>query len=639
MIRWIALALALLAGTGEVRAQAFFGTQAPPQPSNAVAITGGTINGTTIGNTAPPNINAAVLNVFSKLNASGGGVNNLPGGTLGGTFGALNSGPWNGIGFNYQYTSTATSQGFDVLQERTGYFAPFQVNTNNPTYYLAYDWVFTPSDTSHNWGSGIGEWNISVRLPTTPGWHRDRSTGPQNAGGFLMVPIATSNPTTVLTAPFATSSGSSVVTATWTNHAFQIGQSATFSGGVPVGGLTIAGSFAVTSVVDANTFTFDAGTPATSTTTGGGTVTGRAFNGVDELYGYSVSGSSDFNTATGRPAKSYIGYNCEHDSVPGIAYDPTGHGGNCFYATGARYVTPLNPLATTIGSSTVTLTWTNSSLVAGQTFVIAGATATGGLTISGTYTALTQTSSAVTFNAGSNATSTATGGGSVVTAWATNDVPRAGFETDGAFVDAFRTDQANVTNAARFGVGQNVVWTNGTGTATINASGTGANLTVNVTAVGTGAIVLNGSGGLYTSNSVTIGNGQASSASIIPSSSSVNPVTLQGTHNVKLASTDTAGYLNVAMHAASTGANPALTACGTSPSVLSSATDTKGTITEGTTATGCVITFATAYIQAPDCVVSSPNGAALTSYSVTLSALTLVNASASGNKFTYICMQ
>ena len=84
---------------------------------------------------------------------------------------------------------------------------------------------------------------------------------------------------------------------------------------------------------------------------------------------------------------------------------------------------------------------------------------------------------------------------------------------------------------------------------------------------------------------------------------------------------------------------PVVSACGTSPSLSSTASDTHGTVTEGTTSTGCVVTFNKSYATAPDCVVTSPTGSALTSYSVTTTALTLVNASASGNKYTYMCVQ
>ena len=97
--------------------------------------------------------------------------------------------------------------------------------------------------------------------------------------------------------------------------------------------------------------------------------------------------------------------------------------------------------------------------------------------------------------------------------------------------------------------------------------------------------------------------------------------------------------LYLAGHIASTGTAPVGSACGTTPTVASGSTDTRGSVTEGTTATGCVITFAAAYASAPFCVVSSPNGAPLTGYTTSTAALTITNASATGDDFTWECMQ
>lgn len=84
---------------------------------------------------------------------------------------------------------------------------------------------------------------------------------------------------------------------------------------------------------------------------------------------------------------------------------------------------------------------------------------------------------------------------------------------------------------------------------------------------------------------------------------------------------------------------PAISACGGgSPSLSPASTDTHGTVTEGTTATGCTLTFVKAFAFAPSCVISSPAGNAFTSYTTTTTTLTIVNASASGNKYSYICM-
>jgi hypothetical protein len=84
---------------------------------------------------------------------------------------------------------------------------------------------------------------------------------------------------------------------------------------------------------------------------------------------------------------------------------------------------------------------------------------------------------------------------------------------------------------------------------------------------------------------------------------------------------------------------PALTSCGTGTPAISG-TDSAGTVTAGTSATGCVVTFASPYVGVPYCVVTSQvaPGTSTPAYSVTATAITLVQASQSGNKWDYICV-
>ena len=97
----------------------------------------------------------------------------------------------------------------------------------------------------------------------------------------------------------------------------------------------------------------------------------------------------------------------------------------------------------------------------------------------------------------------------------------------------------------------------------------------------------------------------------------------------------------VTKHAA--GSTPTVASCGSGCALDATAQDTMGTITEGASATGFVLTFGRNFLYQgndwkPHCVVSSPNGAPFTGYSITNAALTLTNASASGNQYSYICM-
>lgn len=87
-----------------------------------------------------------------------------------------------------------------------------------------------------------------------------------------------------------------------------------------------------------------------------------------------------------------------------------------------------------------------------------------------------------------------------------------------------------------------------------------------------------------------------------------------------------------------TGATPpVLTSCGTTPAITGS--DTAGIVTMGTSATGCVITFATAYAVAPYCVVTwIATPLASQSYVTAAGSITLTQTSTSNNKVQYICV-
>lgn len=82
---------------------------------------------------------------------------------------------------------------------------------------------------------------------------------------------------------------------------------------------------------------------------------------------------------------------------------------------------------------------------------------------------------------------------------------------------------------------------------------------------------------------------------------------------------------------------PALTSCGTSPSITG--TDGEGTVTMGTaTPAGCVITFTTAFASAPNCSVTWETGPlAAMSWTVSTTALTLTQTATSSTVASYVC--
>lgn len=482
-------------------------------------------------NAQPPVVGTPRLdttNTWSQPQVFNGGVNNFglnqysystgnstPSATLGLRLSGINSGPAVGTGLNLGCATVATGAGFDACYEFVYNPQIFQTAANNTTYYLGFQWAFTPSDTTHTWGAGLGENDLSVRLATTPGWQVDRSVGPQNVGGWLEVPIATSNPPATLPSPFTTTLSSGTVAVVHASHMLQTGQWVNFAGATAVGGLTLSGEYQVT-VVDANDYTVSAGSNATSSATGGGTVTASEFNGTDQRYAYSVSRSSDVNFGTGRYARSYIGYNCEPNAVVGVTIDPNSHGGDCFAASGAGFVLVSNPI-TTNGTSTVSIAWPNSGLATSgtnSTFVLSGAASVGGYSANGTHTVVSVNTTTVTYTDAGASGSNTVGGGSAVLAYGTADVPEAAYTVpQGAFTYGLRLDQGSYTGSAiRLGTGQTIAAAGGAsvgiagnttsgssctgcvGEYLTNVTQAGANATVTITIAAPGVITWTGHG-------------------------------------------------------------------------------------------------------------------------------------------------
>lgn len=83
---------------------------------------------------------------------------------------------------------------------------------------------------------------------------------------------------------------------------------------------------------------------------------------------------------------------------------------------------------------------------------------------------------------------------------------------------------------------------------------------------------------------------------------------------------------------------PTVSACGTSPSVDSKASNNSGTVTVGTVAAAsCTITFGTAYSIYNHCRVTSQTTIASFGYSYTLSVITVTGTSLVGDKVDYEC--
>lgn len=115
------------------------------------------------------------------------------------------------------------------------------------------------------------------------------------------------------------------------------------------------------------------------------------------------------------------------------------------------------------------------------------------------------------------------------------------------------------------------------------------------------------------SDSITIG------ASVTPS----NTVTLTG---------KTLGSLSF------TASNPAISSCGTSPSVDANSSNYAGKVTVGSVAAAsCTVTFAAAFNTYNHCRITSQSTIASFAYSYTLSAITVTGTSLVGDLFDYEC--
>ena len=173
------------------------------------------------------------------------------------------------------------------------------------------------------------------------------------------------------------------------------------------------------------------------------------------------------------------------------------------------------------------------------------------------------------------------------------------------------------------------IFTGTTTTAAISASGD-LNTTGNV--VGTNWIGPTVVGGGTTSATLTLESTYAPGTT--------DSIILKTGSQVTRWTVDTNGNLKGTGHhfGDASGTAPTPSSCGTSPAMRSGSTDMAGEVTEGTTATGCTITFATAYTAAPFCVVTSQTGSVVLSYTLSTSAITITHASASSTKINYHCM-
>jgi len=196
--------------------------------------------------------------------------------------------------------------------------------------------------------------------------------------------------TNTLSNPFTTTSGSTSVKVTDSTYSPSVGDFVIFSGASAVGGLTISGEYIVTSIISSTQYIITAASTASSSATGGGTVT------------------------------------VQYELPIGLNVYTTGTGWGAGPWGGSTVNTPIslgaNPLATTSGSAVVTVTQTAHGLTTGNWVTFTGATAVAGVsaTILNTAYQVTVTgANTYTINVSTilstlTANATTTGGGTVV---------------------------------------------------------------------------------------------------------------------------------------------------------------------------------------------------------------------------------
>jgi len=178
-----------------------------------------------------------------------------------------------------------------------------------------------------------------------------------------ITPIRQYTYSATLTNPFTTTNGQNTISVSDTAHGAQAGSIVYFSGSSAVGGIPadeINTRHAITSITDANTYVITVTTSATSSATGGGTV-----------------------TAT-------------------------------YYINGRLLGT--DPFATTSGSNVVTVTATGHGGQTGDYVTFSGASTFANVDMNGEFTITVIDTNSFTVNATTNASSTTSGGGSAVRA-------------------------------------------------------------------------------------------------------------------------------------------------------------------------------------------------------------------------------
>lgn len=149
--------------------------------------------------------------------------------------------------------------------------------------------------------------------------------------------------------------------------------------------------------------------------------------------------------------------------------------------------------------------------------------------------------------------------------------------------------------------------------------------------------VLPNASGTYISGNTAVYNGDW--IALQNNSSTVFRVASSGATTIGNSTTTFTFLTNGHITSTSTSNTPVLSSCGTTPSIVGS--DAAGTVTVGSVAaTGCTITFANAYVNAPACTVTEQTGSVTNVFSYTLSTTAIVvsQTGLTSDKLNYVCI-
>lgn len=142
--------------------------------------------------------------------------------------------------------------------------------------------------------------------------------------------------------------------------------------------------------------------------------------------------------------------------------------------------------------------------------------------------------------------------------------------------------------------------------------------------------------GVTTTLQASLGTGTGALGTLVFSAAATAQASGTTAHTAAAHLTLGSNNATVNAHYVSTGTAPAVSSCGTSPSIVG--TDTAGKVTIGSApGTSCLLTFATAYTNAPACSTSDETTAILTRGTSTTTTLTISGVFVGGDVVAYNC--